>query len=68
MNSKLHSTVHGQIHLATQFTNGVKWHFQNSPLEAGFLVVKGKKKITRPLPSPAKATELEVRELSQTDF
>lgn len=67
MNWKLHSIVHGQIHLATQFTNGVKWHFQNSPLEAGFLVVKGKK-MRRPLPSPAKTTELEVRELSQTDF
>ena len=67
MNWKLHSIVHGQIHLATQFTNGVKWHFQNSPLEAGFLVVKGKK-MRRPLPSPAKTTELEVREVSQTDF
>ena len=27
-----------------------------------------KKKMRRPLPSPAKTTELEVRELSQTDF
>ena len=69
MSWKLHSRVHGQIHLATQFTSGViiKWHFQNFPLEAGFLVVRGKK-MRRPLPSPAKTTELEVRELSQTDF
>ena len=53
MNWKLHSIVHGQIHLATQFTNGVKWHFQNSPLEAGFLVVKEKKNETPP-PIPRK--------------
>ena len=42
MNWKLHSIVHGQIHLATQFT-----------LEAGFLVVKGKKNETPP-PIPRK--------------
>ena len=54
MNWKLHSIVHGQIHLATQFTNAVKWHFQNSPLEAGFLVVKGKKKWDAPTHPPQK--------------
>ena len=43
MNWKLHSRFHGQIHLATLFTNGVKWHFQNFPLEAGFLWSKEKK-------------------------
>ena len=69
MSWKLHSRVHGQIHLATQFTNGVifKWHFQNFPLEAGFLVVRGKKNETPP-PIPRITTELEVRELSQSDF
>ena len=69
MSWKLHSRVHGQIHLAAQFTNGVifKWHFQNFPLEAGFLEVRGKKNETLP-PIPRITTELEVRELSQSDF
>ena len=69
MSWKLHSRFHGQIDLATQFTNGVifKWHFQNFPLEAGFLVVRGKKNETPP-PIPRITTELEVRELSQSDF
>ena len=69
MSWKLYSRVHGQIHLGTQFTSGViiKWHFQNFPLEAGFWWSE-EKKMRRPLPSPAKTTELEVRELSQSDF
>ena len=67
MNWKLHSRLHGQIHLATQFTNGVKWHFQNFPLEAGFLW-SNKKINETPLPFPAETTELEVRELSQAKF
>ena len=35
--------VHGQIHLAAQFTSGVLWHFQNAPWKAGFLVLKRQK-------------------------
>ena len=46
MNWKLYySRVHGQIHLAAQFTSGVLSHFQNAPLKAGFLVLKGQKMI-----------------------
>ena len=67
MNWKLHSRFPGQIHLATQFTNGVKWHFQNFSLEAGFLWSKEKKNETS-LPSLAETTELEVRGLSQINF
>ena len=44
MNWKLYySRVHGQIHLAAQFTSGVLWHFQNAPWKAGFLVLKVQK-------------------------
>ena len=44
VNWKLYySRVHGQIHLAVQFTSGVLWHFENVPWKAGFLVLKGKK-------------------------
>ena len=39
----LYSRVHGQIHLAAQFTGGVLSHFQNAPWKAGFLVLKGQK-------------------------
>ena len=38
-----YSRVHDQIHLAAQFTSGVLSHFQNAPLKAGFLVLKGQK-------------------------
>ena len=42
MNSKLYySTVHRQIHLATQFANGILWHFKNVRRKTGFLVLKG---------------------------
>ena len=48
MNWKLcYSRVHGQIHLAAQFTSGVLSHFQNAPWKVGFLVLKGQK--MRPL-------------------
>ena len=46
-----------------QFTSGVLSHFQNAPLKAGFLVLKGQK--LRPLPV---TPELEVREVSQSGF
>ena len=63
MNLKLYySRVYGQIHLAAQFTSGVLWQFQNAPLKAGFLVLKGQK--LRPPVTP----ELEVREVSQSGF
>ena len=35
--------VHGQIHLAAQFTNGILWHFKIGPWKTGFLVLKGQK-------------------------
>jgi len=64
MKCKLHhSRVHGQIHLATQFTNGVLRHFQNAPWKAGFLVVKGPQ-----MEPPPKTPELKVREVSQSGF
>ena len=63
MNLKLYySRVYGQIHLAAQFTSGVLSHFQNAPLKAGFLVLKGQK--LRPPVTP----KLEVREVSQSGF
>ena len=44
MNWKLYySRVHGQIHLAAQFTSGVLSHFENAPWKAGFLVLEGQK-------------------------
>ena len=52
-----------QIHLAAQFTGGVLWHFQNSPCEAGFLVLKRPK--MRPPPLTPK---LKVREVSESGF
>ena len=38
-----YSRVHGQIHLAAQFTSGVLWHFHFAPWKVGFLVLKGQK-------------------------
>ena len=65
MNWKLYySRVHGQIHLAAQFTSGVLSHFQNAPLKAGFLVLKGQK--MRP-PAPV-TPKLKFREVSQSGF
>ena len=55
--------VHGQIHLAAQFTSGVLWHFQNAPWKAGFLVLKGQKNETPPV-----TPKLKVREVSQSGF
>ena len=57
-----YSRVHGQIHLAAQFTSWVLWHFQNAPCRAGFLVLKGQK--MRPPVTP----KLKVREVSQSGF
>ena len=54
--------VHGQIHLAAQFTSGVLSHFQNAPWKAGFLVLKGQK--MRPPVTP----KLKVTEVSQSGF
>ena len=44
-----------QIHLAAQFTGGVLWHFQNSPCEAGFLVLKRPKMRPPPFNSKTKS-------------
>ena len=68
MNWKVYySRVHGQIHLAAQFTSGVLLHFQNALWKAGFLVLKGKKWDTPPPPPPV-TPKLKVRELSQSGF
>ena len=57
-----YSRVHGQIHLAAQFTSGVLWHFQNAPWNVGFLVLKGQKWDLAVTP------KLKIREVSQIGF
>ena len=65
MNWKLYySRVHGQIHLAAQFTNGVLLHFTNLPWKTGVLVLKGQKM----RPHAPETPKLKVTEVSLSGF
>ena len=68
MNWKLYySRVHGQIHLAAQFTSGVLSRFQNAPGRLDFWCSKGKN-WGPPPPPPPETPKLKVREVSQSGF
>ena len=66
------SIIESMVKFIWQHNLPLELNATNFPLEAVFLVVIGKKKWDTPPPSPlqspAETTQLEVRELSQTDF